>query len=275
MTTVPIAKGVEAYTADVAPVTARGYALSQGDLDAARKGRLPAIAADEAGRAGLAAIYAGLELTDFGSENVKAALEAIPEEDHSKGWREGESIAEAWLTDHCDCEFPWPMTRDLRHHRASLPGAEFLGFVGKVEADTRFAFGQVKTSKEVKRPPQVMNNGPKNLVNQILQLRDDALIKKTVVGYLGARATSASAWLGKFQAAARRYFNSGALEIAIFGVLIRDVPPDAADLAGPAASVGVGCTTATRVELVALYLPAGAIPEGPQHRARKAKKAKK
>ncbi len=113
-------------------------------------------------------LFSSLELTDFGQANVAEALRRIPREEHSRGWREGEALAQAWLTDHKDCDFPWPFNRDLRHHGASLPGAELVGFTG-TDGEPRFAFGQVKTSKEAKHPPQVVNQGDKNLINQALQ----------------------------------------------------------------------------------------------------------
>ncbi len=113
-------------------------------------------------------LFSSLELTDFGQANVAEALRRIPREEHSRGWREGEALAQAWLTDHKDCDFPWPFNRDLRHHGASLPGAELVGFTG-TDGEPRFAFGQVKTSKEAKHPPQVVNQGDKSLINQALQ----------------------------------------------------------------------------------------------------------
>ena len=170
------------------------------------------------------------ELTEFGAENVVATLAIIPEEAQSKGWREGEALAEAWLVTHKNCEFPWPFHRDLRHHRASLPGAELVGFTGTTTSDVRIAFGQVKTSKDDDSPPSVINAGDKSLIKQALQLRDDQNIKTTLVNYLAYRATLSVSWAPKFRAAAARYFHSGFMEIAIFGVLVRDVPPNDADL---------------------------------------------
>jgi hypothetical protein len=262
-----VALGTEVYRADSASVLARGYLYAQADLDDARTKRLRAVLTDEIGRDEIADLYNGLELTEFGQHNVVETLKLIPEEDHSRGWREGEALAEAWLTDHKHCEFPWPFNRDLRHPRASMPGAELLGFTGEVD-QARFAFGQVKTSKETQTPPQVVNRGDKCLIKQAIQLRDDAKIKKTVVDYLAYRARTGPVWAPKFRAAACRYFNSGTMEIALFGVLVRDVPPAHLDLHGAAANLAEGCHSSTRIELCGLYLPEGSIPAGPQHAAR-------
>lgn len=267
-TRMAIAKGIEVYNVDAAPVVARGYSYDQADIDAARADCLEGILSDESGRESLAEFYAGLELTEFGNTNVADALQATPEEEHSRGWREGEAIGEAWLVSHKECDFPWPFNRDLRHYRASLPGAELVGFVGETDEDARFAFGQVKTSKEQRNPPQVVNHGETCLISQMLQLRDDRRIKETIVDYLAYRAQAGVPWLLKFRVAAARYFNSGMTEVALFGVLVRDVQPVGADLAGAAACLATDCPPLSRVEFCALYLPLGAIISGPQHGSR-------
>jgi hypothetical protein len=268
---VAVAKGIEVYNADSLPVVARGYAYAQVNLVEARANDISAILTDEEGQAGLANFCDGLSLTGFAMEILEETLEPNEEEDHSRGWREGEALAEAWLTTHKECEFPWPFHRDLRHHRASMPGAEMVGMVGAGPDDAVLAFGQVKTSKEEQWPPQVVNRGPKCLINQMCDLREDEKIKKTLVQYLAHRggAASGAPWVAKFQAALIRYCESGKLHIAIFGVLIRDVAHAALDLSEAAATLAQGCDLRTRMELVAIYLPAGSIPAGPQHGPRR------
>lgn len=267
----PIAGGTEVYNADVPPVVARGMTLTQEEVDKARAHRLPGILTDAPGREQLEEFYTSLELTEFDQENVAKALQPIPEEEHSRGWREGEALAEAWLTDHRDCDFPWPFNRDLRHHRASLPGAELVGLTG-AENEARFAFGQVKTSKEAQHPPQVVVHGEKSLINQALQLRDDITIKKTLVNYLLQRAMRDNALVERAKVATIHWLQSSFMDIAIFGVLIRDVVHSRVDLAVAATRLSRGCHSATRIEFRAFYLPAGSIPEGPQHRPRQRKR---
>jgi hypothetical protein len=265
----PVAKGTEIYNVDATPIMARGYRYTQEELDAARATEIPALLTDEEGQEELAAFYCGLELTGFGSDVLQETLEPIEEEEHSRGWREGEALAEAWLTEHKECEFPWPFNRDLRHHRASLPGAEMVGMAGTDPDDCVLAFGQVKTSKHAKIPPSVVNAGSKCLINQMRELREDEKLKSTVVNYLAYRATVGGTWVEKFRSALTKYCNSGRLHMAIFGVLIRDVAANALDLSAAAETLAPGCHRLTRMEMVALYLPAGSIPEGPQHKPRK------
>lgn len=260
----PIARGVEVYNADASRVLARGFLYTQAELDLARADRIPAILVDEVARAELTELYTGLELTEFGVSRVVAALQPLPPEPQSRGWREGEALAEAWLVDHQQCEFPWSFNRDLRHPRASLPGAELVGFAGAAADDVRIAFGQVKTSKELRHPPQIVTRGATSLISQLRQLRDDANIKSVLVNYMGFRACSEVPWRAKFQSAAKRYFESGSLEIAIFGMLVRDTQPDAADLSTAAIALERDGNAAIRIEIYCLNLPLGSIPEGPQ-----------
>lgn len=266
-----VALGREVFNADSSPVVARGYLYAQAELDSARAAEIPALLADEEGHAELADFCDALGLTGFAQQVLEETLEAIEEEDHSRGWREGEALAEAWLIEHKQCEFPWPFKRDLRHHRASMPGAELVGMAGAEPNEAVLAFGQVKTSKERRFPPQAVNRGDTCLINQMRVLREDENIKKTLIQYLAhrARASAAEPWVEKYKAALIRYCESGRLHMAIFGVLVRDVTHAVRDLSEAAAALAQGCDPRTRMELVAIYLPVGCIPEGPQHAPRR------
>ena len=66
-----------------------------------------------------------LRLSCFASDNLRSALSAKhPVFD----WQVGEAMAEAYLVDHRQCEFPWPSGRDLRNPEASPAGADLVGF---------------------------------------------------------------------------------------------------------------------------------------------------
>lgn len=262
----PVPRGTEVYNADMPPVMARGLILTEEEFNDART-NIERVLGDEAGREELTEFCVNLELTEFATTNLAEALRPIPTDEQSIGWREGEALAEVWLNEHRECDFPWPFNRDLRHHRASLPGAELVGFTG-IDDEARFAFGQVKTSKEVRHPPQVVNHGETSLINQMLQLRDDTNIKKTLTNYLLYRAIHDDAYSGQARAATKRWLESGFMDIVIFGVLVRDVVYSRDDLLSAATNLCEGCHQATRIEFWALYLPAGSIPPGPQHHQR-------
>jgi len=266
-----VAQGREVYRADAHPVLARGYQYTDEEFGSARAGRLRTLLSDAQGRAGLASLYGSLSLTDFGRENVETALREPEQEEHSRGWREGEALGEAWLVDHKSCAFPWPFNRDLRNPRASMAGAELVGFAGNSVEQVRLAFAQVKTSKEAQSPPQVVTKGDTSLIGQVKELRDNEFTTRTLVNYLGYRAALDLSFQEKYKAAATKYFDSGVTAIAIFGVLVRDVAPDKKDLAGAATTLKSGAGVGATIELIGIYLPAGAIPKGPSHKPRKRK----
>jgi len=75
-----------------------------------------------------------LSLSETGFRPTKAVLTKI------KDWQVGEGFAEAYLTAHFSCHFPWPNNRDLKNPNSSLTGADMVGF-----HQGQFAFGEVKT----------------------------------------------------------------------------------------------------------------------------------
>ncbi len=116
-----VAHGMEIYNVDSPPVEARGLAYTALELEQALRERAIPILQDADGLTELAEVFATLGLTQFDSEALRAALAtSLPTED----WRVGEALAEAWLVDHGDCEFPWPARRDLRNPMASPAGAD-------------------------------------------------------------------------------------------------------------------------------------------------------
>lgn len=195
----------------------------------------------------------GLPSTQFESIRLRAALDRTTE---PQDWQVGEAMAEAYLTDHRDCQFPWPSSRDLRNPSASLAGADLVGFQ-KHAASARFAFGEVKTSWEEKWPPQVVTSRH-GLANQLEELRDSGEVKAHLaIIYLGLRAQGAT-WQPTWKAASTRYLKNPA-DVALFGVLVRDVEPREADLKSRVDRLSDGCPAETSLELFAFYLPRGSI----------------
>jgi hypothetical protein len=92
--------------------------------------------------------------TGFANESLDKILAAqIPEQ---RDWAVGEAMAEAFLTSKHNVTWPWNMERDKRTPRASLPGADLVGFQLNGN-DARLVLGEVKSSNELKTPPGVMN----------------------------------------------------------------------------------------------------------------------
>ena len=234
-----IATGRKAYSAGTPPVKAEGLLFSQAELNTALEHRLPPLLCDDVGKKKVEEFVGGLATTAFETDLLAAALNVIPS---VKDWQIGESLAEAYLVDHKDCEFPWPTGRDLRNPNASPAGADLVGFQlhGK---SSRFAFGEVKTSKEEKWPPQVVTSRH-GLAKQLEVLRDSEQTKHHLVII--------------YRQAVKRYLNNTS-DISLFGFLVRDVVPKAEDLQSRAKVLAKGCPNETSIELHALYLPSKSI----------------
>jgi len=237
------------------PVTARGVSYTEAELNAALAGSVSRILRDHAGTADLQAILAGVVTTDFSDQSVKRVLSQRPTVEN---WRVGEGLAEAYLTDHKNCQFPWPSGRDLKNPGASPAGTDLAGFqeTDSVSNSYRFAFGEVKTSAQESWPPNVMD-GRHGLQKQLEALRDATDVKDALVKYLGHHAGGAR-WLARYQSAAARYLADSS-DVSLFGVLIRDVKPKREDLKKRTELLAANCPSQTSIELRALYLPRSAI----------------
>jgi hypothetical protein len=249
---VKLATGKHVYSADSPPVKAEGLLFSQADLDGALQDRLPPLLRDDVGRKDVEDFLGGLAKTAFANDRLAAALKEVTP---VKDWQVGESLAEAYLVDHKDCEFPWPTGRDLRNPKASPAGADLVGFQ-KQGKSRRLAFGEVKTSAEEQWPPQVVTSRH-GLAKQLEELRDTNQTKDSLLLYLAHRAQNSS-WETGFRQSAARYLQDPT-DVSIFGFLIRDVAPKPEDIQSRAALLAKGSPPATSVELHALYLPAGSI----------------
>ena len=219
----PIAAGREVYRCDHTPAKACGVTLQDSEIDDAIKHRIPSLLGDDAGRDRLASLLSGLGSTQFEQKRLNQIL-AVPAV--VEDWRVGEALAEAFLVDHQQCFFPWPGTRDLKNSKASPAGADLVGFVHQQTA-VRFAFGEVKTSSEERWPPQVMTSRH-GLAKQLEQLLLDGEEKRQLVRYLGHHAVG-STWQSDFKEATAAYLRCPA-DVALFGMLVRDVVPKEADL---------------------------------------------
>lgn len=244
------------YNADSTPVIARGLSYTEGQLDEAIEGPITDLLLDAEGIAVLSDLLGGLSTTDFESEQIEVLLQTSPE---PEDWLVGEALAEAYVADNDNCIFPWPTSRDLKNPEASPAGADLTGFqeVDDEESPYRFAFGEVKTSSDPDCPPNVMY-GRTGLKNQLEGLKDSYPTKQSLILYLGHHAINAP-WRHMFESATKRFLGSEFTDIAIFGVLIRDVAPDEADLSYRASILSQNCPPDTNISLYGIYLPANSI----------------
>ena len=152
------------------------------------------------------------------------------------------------------------MSRDARRSRASLPSADLVGFTAGKTGE-RFLFGEIKTSSQASYPPGVIY-GSAGLRHQLEELQDSVSVREVLVRYLAVRAEHAP-WRDRFLGAARRYLADRS-DVRLYGVLIRDVPPDSLDLQASVSLLANNCSGTMQVELLGIYLPEGRIDRLPE-----------
>ncbi|MDO4226071.1 hypothetical protein [Neisseria sp.] len=241
-----IAVGNIEYQLGTHPTKGCGFSYSANELNCALADKVKDVVFDTAGQKQIINILAE---TGFSKDDIEKNL--VPFTTTPEDWRVGEGIAECYLSEHRQCFFPWPDSRDERKIGSSLPGADLVGFQ-TIGNDIYFAYGEVKTSSEAKYPPGVMV-GRSGLQSQIEDLKDNDITKRTLMNYLALRCKGKS-WESYFKNAAQNFLKCSK-NIRIFGILIRDVPPNDKDLKNRINNLAKTQYPETHIELLALYLP--------------------
>lgn len=193
-----------------------------------------------------------LSTTQMETEFIERFLNAV----HSpEDWEIGEAVAECALRDDTVRQviWPWNTVRDRRTPRASLPGADLVGFQcenGKVT----FLFGEVKTSSDRESPPRVMSGGSDGLPWQLEQNANRLDIQRALLQWLQARCRHAP-FHELYRKATCRYFASEGKDLLLAGVLIRDTAPNERDLKERSIILSTKFDAPTRFDLIAWYLP--------------------
>jgi hypothetical protein len=205
---------------------------------------------DQQGAADFKNELLSLATTGFARASLEAILDAaIPEE---RDWAVGEALAEAYLSREHAITWPWNMERDKRTPRASLPGADLVGF--EVRGDLiRLALGEVKTSSDGTAPPNVMN-GRSGMVHQLDNLASDLGVLHQLLNWLLHRCKG-SQHESTFQAAIKLLLESGNKAVALFGVLVRDTAANVLDLEARGRALAKKLHAPTSCNLIAVYLP--------------------
>jgi len=213
--------------------------------------RVKARVEDSEAHTPFAAELHGMATTGMATEFVEQLLLAVPDE---KPWAVGEALAECVLADDDEREvcWPWNLLRDRRTPRASLPGADLVGFC-KEGDDVLLLFGEVKTSSDANTPPNVMNGSG----GMTWQLEEEATrldIQHALLKWLRARCES-SEHRALYQSAVCRYVQSAGKDVLLVGILLRDTQPNELDVAARAKALAKSLGGLTRVEVTAWYLP--------------------
>ena len=214
-------------------------------------GRVKARVEDDEAQGQFAAELHGMATTGMATEFVETLLQAVPEE---KSWAVGEALAECVLADDETREvcWPWNLVRDRRTPRASLPGADLVGFCKEGDA-VLLLFGEVKTSSDASTPPNVMS-GSGGMAWQLKNEATDLNIQHALLKWLRARCASAE-HQALYQAAVCRYVQSLGKEILLVGILLRDTEPNELDVTARAKALAASLGSPTRIEITAWYLP--------------------
>lgn len=167
-------------------------------------------------------------------------------------WQVGEALAECLLEDIEGAVWPWNTERDKRTPKASLPGADMIGFV-RLDGQVFLLLGETKTSSAVQSPPNVMT-GRTGMIQQLDRLATETQIHRSLLTWLHARCKNTVYW-PLYQEAARHYLNSGGKALVLYGLLMRDTLPTPTDLATRANALSTLVSLPTRVSLQAWYLP--------------------
>lgn len=243
-----MAKGwTHAFRIDHDSVDANGLVLGNDHLAEAEP-QVQALLRDVLGASEVEAALAGILSTDFQRDRLAKVLtdDRVVEE-----WRVGEALAEFYLVEYRRCYFPWPSGRDLRNPGTSSGGVDLVGF--HIYSDeVRFAFGEVKTSREQAWPPSVVT-GRHGLQQQLEGLRGNDDRKRWAIRYLAYHAVNKS-WLEKFRQAWTEYANDED-RVVLCGALVHVSKPNYLDLQRRTIALGNGCPASTEICLTAIYIP--------------------
>lgn len=214
-----------AYPSDKDVFHWRGTSVEdETEFDVFLRGPVKARVTDAAFEKVLANDLQALATSDMATATLQTLLESSV---CPLDWEIGEAMAECLLEDEFGVVWPWNENRDRKTPRASLPGADLVGLWGDGE-DTKFLFGEVKTSSDANCPPGVMA-GRGGLAHQIDTLAIASEIHLSLVRWLAARCKGTPLW-PRYQAACKRYLNSGGKDVALVGILLRDTKPHQDDL---------------------------------------------
>ena len=193
-------------------IDVKGYSASEADCCAYFLNQVSSKIAEADGAEQLRSHLSELETTGFDSSMLlEQTAESAPQ---VKDWEVGEAVAETALEGEHEAMFPWEIGWDKRTPKASLPGADIVGFQNK--AAPRFIFGQVKSSSENRVPPQVVNSGNDCLREQMYRLDHTDTERMQLIQWLLPRVKGTE-WENVFNDALEKYSQQ---DYMLVGVLV-------------------------------------------------------
>lgn len=170
----------------------------------------------------------------------------------SEPWQVAEAFAECVLADEHVVTWPWHTDRDKRSPRASLPGADIVGFIDEGDGPL-LLLGEVKVSGDESAPPGVLH-GRNGMIHQIDVLLHDLSVQYSVLKWLRFRCAS-GVLFETYKLAVKRFLETRGKEMRIVGILVRDTLPSELDLLNRGKALAERVNSPTNVVLTAWYLP--------------------
>lgn len=237
------------YSGSEGQMSWTGIRVPMSVITEVRTGHLQERLNDEGEQQALVAELQALATTDMQSQTIELLLTTEPK---PLDWQVGEAIAEVFLEKNHGAVWPWNGARDRKTPKASLPGADLVGFTSDADGAV-FLFGEVKTSNDAGRPPGVVY-GAKGLSRQIENLSQDQGLHWALLKWLRARCTDEphrTLW----QQATSRFVATNGADFRLVGCLMRDLEPDEGDLLTRGRALGTTVTAPAAGQLIAWYLP--------------------
>lgn len=226
-----------------------GFVVEPELIDELRLGALPERVKNLEARNELAAELAALATTSMASQAVEDLISA---DSAPLDWQVGEAMAEVLLEREHGAYWPWNSASDLKTPRASLPGADLVGFALEDDGAV-LLFGEVKSSNDANRPPGVVY-GRSGLITQIENLTTRKDLVWSLLQWLHARCKTEPNRT-YFEQASARYVNSGGTDYRVVGCLLRDIEPGESDLLNRGRALGSKFVAPLEGNLIAWYLP--------------------
>ena len=193
-------------------IQVNGYSISEKDCLGYFATQVASKIAEADGAENLRTHLAELETTGFDTSILH--MQATESSMQLKDWEVGEAFAEKVLEDEHEAMFPWETVWDKRTPRASLPGADIVGFQSKTAP--RFIFGQVKSSSEKRVPPQNVNSGYDCLRQQMYSLSHLQPEQMQLIQWLLPRVRETN-WENIFNDALKKYAEK---DFVLVGVMV-------------------------------------------------------
>lgn len=189
-----------------------------------------------------------LQDTGFDMGHLEEILTNSEEEDN---WRIGECLAECVLEDHFSARFDYNNSRDAKNPNGNDTGADLVGLYSD-EQDIIFLFGEVKTSKDIETPPNVLY-GKTGMIKQLETLRDEEGKRNSLIRWIWSKAVAShgSEFHEKCAIALRNYMVDKKLKLV--GVLVRDTEVHKRDLYSRARSLNENIPDGLQIELISIY----------------------